>query len=100
MPKANATTDARKRRRQMTLLWIVVAVALVTGLIYKEQIALLYILATVSVTVLLVVVALADLGGVRQATQPAPFDDSAALADGTTAAAAATTTAARARRRG
>jgi undecaprenyl pyrophosphate phosphatase UppP len=95
MAKANAATAARQRRRMMTLLWIAVVAALVTGLIYKEQIALLYILATVSVTVLLVVVAMADLGDARQAAQPAPFDDSAALADGTTAAA----TAARARRR-
>jgi hypothetical protein len=79
----------------VTLLWIAGVVALVTGLIYREQIALLYILATVSVTVLLVIVALADLGGARQATSPAPFDDAAALADGTAAAAPDT----RARRR-
>jgi hypothetical protein len=87
MAKANAAADARRRRRMMTLLWIVGVAALVTGLIYKEQIALLYILATVSVTVLLVVVAMADLDGARRAASPAPFDDAAALADGTTAAA-------------
>jgi hypothetical protein len=80
----------------MTLLWIVGVAALVTGLIYKEQIALLYILATVSVTVLLVVVAMADLGGARGAAPPAPFDDAAALADGATTPAAPP---ARARRR-
>jgi hypothetical protein len=87
MAKANAAADARRRRRMMTLLWIVGVAVLVTGLIYKEQIALLYILATVSVTVLLVIVAMADLDGARRATSPAPFDDAAALADGTTAAA-------------
>ena len=73
----------------MTLLWIAVVVALVTGLIYKEQIALLYILATVSVTVLLVVVAMADLGDAQQAAPTAPFDDAAAVADGANAPARA-----------
>ena len=98
MAKANAAADARRRRRTVSLLWIVGVSALVTFLIYREQIALLYILATVSVTVLLVVVALADLGGTRRdGATPAPFDDAAALADGTTATAAAP--AARARRR-
>jgi hypothetical protein len=99
MAKVNAAAVARKRRRKVTLLWIVGVAALVTGLIYKEQIALLYILATVSVTVLLVIVAMADLGGARQASQPAPFDDAAALADGATAATTAATPPARARRR-
>jgi hypothetical protein len=70
-----------------TLAWSAAVAAIVIGLIYKEQIALLYVLATVSVTVLLVIVAMADLGGTRRAiTQPAPFDDAAAAADGTTAA--------------
>jgi hypothetical protein len=50
------------------------------------------------VTVLLVIVAMADLDGARRAASPAPFDDAAALADGTTAAAAAPDPA-RARRR-
>jgi uncharacterized membrane protein YdfJ with MMPL/SSD domain len=95
MAKANAAAAARKRRRLVTLLWIAGVAALVTFLIYREQIALLYILATVSVTVLLIVVAMADLDGARHAAQPAPFDDAAALADGTNAAAPA----ARARRR-
>ncbi|MCA1629604.1 MAG: hypothetical protein LC785_09205 [Acidobacteria bacterium] len=96
MAKANAAAAARKRRRMVTLLWIVGIGALVTALIYKEQIALLYILATVSVTALLVIVALADLDGARRdAATPAPFDDAAALADSTTAPAPA----ARARRR-
>jgi hypothetical protein len=86
MPPRNQTADARSRRRLTTLAWSVAVAAIVIGLIYKEQIALLYVLATVSVTVLLVVVAMADLGGARRVTQPAPFDDAAAAADGTTAA--------------
>jgi hypothetical protein len=97
MARANVAAAARKRRRTTTtLLWIAGVTALVTFLIYREQIALLYILATVSVTVLLLIVAKADLGGAHRAGSPAPFDDAAALADGTTAAAAPP---ARARRR-
>lgn len=89
MANRNAATAARKRRRLMTLIWSVVTAAVVIGLIYKEQIALLYVLATVSVTILLVVVALADLGGARRDAQTAPFDDSAAAADSMTAPRAA-----------
>jgi hypothetical protein len=85
MPKSNAADAARRRRRLMTLLWSAVVAAVVIGLIYKEQIALLYVLATVSVTVLLVIVGMADLDGARRAGQSAPFDDSAAAADGVTA---------------
>ncbi len=81
MARRNApAVEARKRRRLMTLLWSALTAAIVIGLIYKEQIALLYIIATVSVTVLLVIVARADLHGVRGTLQP--LDDSAALADG------------------
>jgi hypothetical protein len=78
----NAAVAARKRRRLMTLAWSVAVAAVVIALIWKEQIALLYILATVSVTALLVVVALADLSGARGAGAPAPFDDSAAASGG------------------
>jgi hypothetical protein len=67
----------------MTLAWSAAVAAVVIGLIWKEQIALLYILATISVTALLVIVALADLDGTRRAGMVAPFDDSAAAADGT-----------------
>lgn len=89
---------ARKRRRLMTLLWSALTAAIVIGLIYKEQIALLYIIATVSVTALLVIVALADLHGARRTLEPLG-DDSAALADGPPARSLNTATAARAARR-
>ncbi len=99
MARRNAPAEeARKRRRLMTLVWSAVTAAIVIGLIYKEQIALLYIIATVSVTVLLVVVALADLHGARRTLEP-PLDDSAVLADGPPARALNRTTAARAARR-
>ena len=51
-----------KKRRGFTYLWILGLALLVFLLIYFEQTALLYIFSTLGVTVLLVVVALADLG--------------------------------------
>ena len=55
-------TNRTKRRRGFTYLWIVCLAAVIFTLIYKEWTEVLYILATVGVTALLVVVAVADLG--------------------------------------
>jgi hypothetical protein len=52
---------ARRRRRTITYLWIFGLAVLTISLIHWEQTALLYILATLGVTALLLVVALADL---------------------------------------
>jgi len=83
----NPTVVTRKHRRRTTLLWSAIVVAVVIGLIWKEQIALLYVLATLSVTALLAVVAVSDLRGARVAgTEVPPMDDAAAIADGTTTA--------------
>jgi len=51
-----------RRARGVTYLWILVLAVSTFLLIYFEQTSLLYILATLGVTILLVVVALADLG--------------------------------------
>ncbi len=51
-----------KNRRTVTYLWIFGMALLVFLLIYFEQTALLYIFSTLGVTVLLVIVATADLG--------------------------------------
>lgn len=76
----------RKSRRRRTILIIAAAVAVVIGLIVWEQVALLYVLSTLSVVALLTVVAFANLGPARRpVTEPPPFDDSAAVADGLTA---------------
>jgi len=48
----------------------------VIALIYWEQTALLYILATLGVTALLVVVALADLSGEKASDDATPPDES------------------------
>lgn len=51
------------KRRWLTYLWIVGILLVVSFLIYFERTALLYVLATLGVTALLLVVAFADLGG-------------------------------------
>jgi hypothetical protein len=76
MSVTSAARMARRRRRLTTYGWIVGLTAITVGLIYWEQTALLYILATVGVTILLVVVAMADLAHAEsmtaQGTLPTP----------------------------
>ena len=55
-------TSKNKKRRGITYLWIFCLAVITFLLIYFEQTSLLYILATLGVTVLLIVVAMADLG--------------------------------------
>lgn len=55
-------TAKNKKRRVITYLWILALSVAVFLLIYFERTELLYIFATLGVTALLVVVALADLG--------------------------------------
>lgn len=51
------------KRRWLTYVWIVGILLVVSLLIYFERTALLYVLATLGVTALLLIVAFADLGG-------------------------------------
>jgi hypothetical protein len=63
-----------KKRRGAIYLWILGLIVVVGALIYFEQTAMLYIFSTLGVTVLLVIVALADLGENEQVsaeTEPA-----------------------------
>lgn len=85
MARTTTGSGRNKSSRRMTFVWIAVAALVIIGLILWEQVALLYVLATLSVTGLLLVVAFADLGGGRQPLT-APNDDSAALGDGLGAA--------------
>lgn len=80
--RTQAAVNMRRRRRRFTLLWVAAAVIAISVLLWYEQIALLYVLATLGVTALLVVVALADFGEAQRAAPVAPFDDAAALAAG------------------
>lgn len=82
---SRAAEGARKQRRRNSIIISAVVVALIVGLLVWEQVALLYLLATVGVAALLIIVAFADLHGATPtaaAVQPATPDDSAAIADG------------------
>ena len=101
MERRTKPAAAQKRRRRMTFLWILAVSAVIITLLVLEQVAVLYVLATLSVTLLLIVVAWSDLEGRRATAQKTPFDDSAAIADARTTPAATATlnTSAKARRR-
>jgi hypothetical protein len=68
MSAMRSVAKARQRRRGLTYLWITGLAVLTITLIYLEQTAILYILATLGVTALLVVVAVADLKGTEGQT--------------------------------
>lgn len=73
----------RTSSRNRNLLWIGGIALVVFLLIYFEQTAILYVLATLGVTALLLIVAFADLKGVPNADElPKPADDSAAIGTG------------------
>lgn len=48
-------------RRTIALFWLALVAIIIGVLIYLEQIALLYVLATVSLVILLLIVGFADL---------------------------------------
>jgi hypothetical protein len=67
-----------KKRRAFTYLWIAGLAIVVFVLIYFERAELLYILATLGVTALLVVVAMADLGSAESSSTSELADAQAA----------------------
>jgi len=84
MKRRNAAADKR-RRKMITVLWTALLAIGTIILIYKEMTAVLYILATLGVTALLVVVAMADLSASEKPTNDnRRSDDSAAIGSGIT----------------
>ena len=84
MKRRNAASDKR-RRKMITILWTAVLAIGTIILIYREMTALLYILATLGVTALLIVVAMADLSRSEKLTSdPRRSEDSAAIGSGIT----------------
>jgi hypothetical protein len=72
------TATKTKKRRSLTYLWIS-AMALVLGLLISfEKSEVLYVLATLGVTALLVIVATADLGAHERSDSPLPPNAQAA----------------------
>lgn len=59
-----ASKERKLSRRATALIWLVVVAVVIGTLIYLEQIAILYVLATISLVALLLVVAFADLENV------------------------------------
>ena len=82
MKRRNAASDKR-RRKMITILWTGLLAIGTIILIYKEMTAVLYILATLGVTALLVVVAMADLSHSNKLADARGSDDSAPLGSGT-----------------
>lgn len=73
----------RRRRRLITALWMSALFIATIVLIYYEMTAVLYILATLGVTWLLIVVAMADLGKDEKVGSDAQrVNDSAAIGSG------------------
>ena len=98
MSQRMTRTDTRRRkrnRRLITFAWIAGITILIIVLLYKERSDWLYVMATLGVTVLLVIVGFNDLGAGRKGVDEASLgDDSASIGDGLTATAAPTATAA------
>jgi hypothetical protein len=70
----------RKTRRRNSILWSVAAIVVIVVLLLLEQVALLYLIATLGVAALLIVVAFADIHGEPQdVAQAAPAGDAAAI---------------------
>ena len=83
MTRRRTAADDRRRRKMITILWVALLAIGTIILIYKEQTALLYILATLGVTAILVVVAMSDLAHAEKlTTDPRRGDDSAAIGTG------------------
>jgi choline-glycine betaine transporter len=61
-----AAEKSRKTRRRNSILWSIAAIAIIVGLLLFEQVALLYLVATLGVAVLLIIVAFSDLHGEPQ----------------------------------
>lgn len=59
-----ASKERKLSRRATALIWLLVVAIVIGTLIYLEQIAILYVLATISLVALLLIVAFADLENV------------------------------------
>lgn len=61
-----AVEQSRYSRRAIALFWLLITAVVIGVLIYIEQIAVLYVLATLALVALLVVVGRADLETVNR----------------------------------
>jgi hypothetical protein len=68
----NRKANSARNRKFITFAWISALALLTIFLIYRELTAVLYILATLGVTALLIVVALADLSKHEKSSTESP----------------------------
>ncbi len=68
-----------RKRRRGKFVWVLGAAALITGLLYFEQVEIIYVLSVLGLCGFLLVVAFSDLDrGARQAAAPSQEGDEAA----------------------
>jgi hypothetical protein len=84
MKRTRSLATDQRRRRLITILWTGLLATVTIILIYQEMTAVLYILATLGVTALLLVVALADLAPSESLSNDSAANDSAAIGSGIT----------------
>lgn len=84
MKRTRSLAADQRRRRLITILWTGLLAIVTIILIYKEMTAVLYILATLGVTALLVIVALAELASSEDVSSDSAVNDSAAIGSGIT----------------
>jgi len=82
MKTIRKVTDIKRRRKLSAIVWTALLAIVTMTLIYFEMTALLYILATLGVTAILVIVAVADLGRGETHSALPRADDSAAIGSG------------------
>jgi len=79
--KRRTLAGDRRRRKLITALWALGVGVVVIVLIYLEKSAILYILSTVSITILLMIVAFSDLAhGEAKGSQVAQSGDAPGVA--------------------
>ena len=71
----------RRRRKLISALWALGVTVVIVTLIYLEQTAILYILCTLSIAVLLLIVAFSDLAHEQKGQDMAQATDSAGAAN-------------------
>lgn len=83
MKSTRNVANTKRRRKLSAVLWTALFAIGTITLIYWEMTALLYILATLGVTAILVIVAVSDLArGEKHSNAPSRADDSAAIGSG------------------
>ena len=82
MKTTRRVTDVKRRRKLFAVLWTSLLAIGTMTLIYFEMTALLYILATLGVTAILVIVAISDLARGEKHSALPQADDSAAIGNG------------------